>query len=179
MSYNNYSYRILCEDKRQYYFIQSYLKCKGIAEKKIRPFQNLPEGAGDAKQFVRTWYPNAQKTIAKNSCTILIVARDADTESYEDALNEFAITNDRIFVVISKRNIETWFYFIDKQNDATASDENSDRKDLYPKNGTLPTKYGKELEKIINELRQNHSVANMPVSLSKTIIALLEREKQK
>ncbi|GHT82092.1 hypothetical protein FACS1894137_00330 [Spirochaetia bacterium] len=179
MSYNNYSYRILCEDKRQYYFIQSYLKCKGIAERKIRLFQNLPEGAGDAKQFVRTRYPDAQKTIAINSSTILVVARDADTDTYEDVLDEFAITGNRIFTVIPKRNIETWFYFIDNQNDADASDEGSNRKDCYPKNGTRPTKYGKELEKIINELRQNHSVSNMPVSLEKTIAALMEREKQK
>jgi hypothetical protein len=179
MSYDNHSYRILCEDKHQYYLIYSYLLCKGVkGRSKIALYEELPEGKGDAKQFIREYYEQALREIKKNPQTILIVVRDADNETYEDAAKEFVpAANNMVFVVIPKRNIETWFYFIDHQDDPASNDENTDRKNNYRKLGS--TKYGKRLEDVINIRRNNNPTPNMPDSLDKTISALLSREKLK
>jgi hypothetical protein len=78
VSYPGYRYLILCEDKRQYYFVQSYLRCKGVSDRRIRSF-GLPQG-GDAKQFVKSNVPIARNLLRANEKDILIVVRDADTE---------------------------------------------------------------------------------------------------
>jgi hypothetical protein len=176
MSYDTYSYRILCEDKHQYYLIQSYLQCKGVVGRsKIAPYAELPEGKGDAKQFVREHYDQALRDLKKHTHTILIVARDADTETYEMAVQGFAPTN-RVFAVIPKRNIETWFYFIDNPHNPASANEEEDRKNSY--RNAKPSKYGAKLEGVINMRRNNQATPNMPGSLEKTIAALLAREQR-
>jgi hypothetical protein len=146
-----------------------------VQGRKIKIYDDLPEGKGDAKQFVRERYEQAAKKI-KNTQTILVVARDADNETYNNAKKEFNPINDKIFLVIPKRNLETWFYFLDNQNDKASKDETTDRKNSYHR--AKPTKYGEKLEDIINQKRQNlSSLTNMPDSLEETILALLKREK--
>lgn len=60
MNYSGYSYLILCEDKRQYYLVHSWLCRKGAKPRRIRPPFDLPEGSGDAKRFVESHYPSSR-----------------------------------------------------------------------------------------------------------------------
>jgi hypothetical protein len=174
LSYDTYSYLVLCEDKRQYYFVQSYLCNKGVNSRKIRS-AGLP--AGDAKQFVEKNYQEALSNIRKNERDILIVVRDADKEDYDDVIKNFGSSNS--FVIVPKRHIETWYYYLDNPESTESTDEGCKRKDQYPKGGVKPTKYGKKLEPIINEIRQNKKPSNMPVSLFRTITHLVKCENSK
>jgi hypothetical protein len=136
----------------------------------------LPEGSMDAKQFIHNNYEQAIRKIKKNSHTILVVARDADTETYTEVIGKFD-NADNIFIVIPKRNIETWFFFIDNVNTTTSNDEQIDRKNNYPKNGTKPTEYGEKFETLVNDMRNGKSFSNMPDSMQRTIKHLLTCEK--
>jgi hypothetical protein len=175
MSYKKYSYYVLCEDKNQYYLIKSYLECKGVQDRKIKLYKELPEGKGDAKQFVREHYEQAKKKIKINPQSMLIVAHDADNETYTDVKKKFSASDDAVFLVILKRNVETWFHFLNHQNDDTSKDETTDRKLKCRR--VRPTKYGKKLEDVINKKRQSISLSNTPDSLEETISALLKLEK--
>jgi hypothetical protein len=167
---------VLCEDKRQYYFVQSYLCCKGVSDRRIQPFDGVP--AGDAKQFVEENYQKALKTIRKNERDMLIVVRDADRENYDDVIKKF--NGSVSFVVVPKRHIETWYYYLDNPGASDSDDETCKRKNQYPRNGVKPTQYGKKLEPVINEIRQGKALPpNMPDSLIRTIKHLIECENSK
>jgi hypothetical protein len=175
VSYEKYSYLVLCEDKRQYYFVQSYLCCKGVSSRKIRSF-GLPNG--DAKQFVAKNYPDALAAIRKNERDVLIVIRDADMENHDAVMKNFDGSNS--FVVIPKRHIETWYYYLDNPKLSDSGDEALKRKNEYPKSGVKPTLYGKKLEPVVNEMRQGKAPSsNMPDSLIRTIKHLIECESNK
>jgi hypothetical protein len=176
VSYKTYRYRVLCEDKRQYYFVQSYLCCKGANNRKIQPF-GLPNGVGDAKQFVEENYPNALKAVRKNEKEILIVVRDADGDDYDDVIKKF--DGHVSFIVVPKRHIETWYYYLDNPKSPEANDEVCERKEQYERKGVKPTRYGKKLELAINEMRQGRTPSNMPPSLLRTIHHLIECESSK
>jgi hypothetical protein len=163
---------VLCEDKRQYYFVQSYLCRKGVSNRKIRSF-GLPNG-GDAKQFVHANYQDALRRIRKDEKDILIVVRDADKEDYNDVIKKF--DDSASFMVIPKRHIETWYYYLDNPNLSESNDESCKRKDQYPKTGVKPTRYGEKLELEINKIRQGQTSPNMPDSLSRTVKCLLDCE---
>jgi hypothetical protein len=177
MSYTEYTYLILCEDKHQYYFAQSYLRHKGVASRKIRSYTDLPLPNGDAKKFVETEFNRAIQKVRKNENDILIIFRDADMESYDDVTKKFDVSG--VFPAIPKRNIETWFYFLDNPNSADSLNESTDRKGEYPKTGTRPTSYGKKLEPVLNDIRQNKETkpSNIPNSLYRTAFQLIACER--
>jgi hypothetical protein len=131
-------------------------------------------GGGDAKQFVETNYQNALRTIRKNEKNILIVVRDADRENYDDVIKKFG--GSVSFIVIPKRHIETWYYYLDNPELTESNDEIRDRKKDYPKTGVKPTVYGEKLELVINKMKQGRVSPNIPDSLSRTIKCLLECE---
>jgi hypothetical protein len=82
-------------------------------------------------------------------------------------------------VVIPKRHIETWYYYLDHPDNADTCDEDKKRKLLYDRKGVKPTLYGKKLEPLVNEIRQGKIPPNIPPSLLHTISWLVNCEKQK
>lgn len=180
MDYTKYTYKILCEDKRHYNFVRSYLNKKNVNNRKISNIAGLSEGKGDAKKFIDNNYKEALCQIRNNQNDILIVVRDADKadeQSIQDLITKYKCENDKkVFAVITNRNIETWFYFIDNQNSTASIDENTDKKDKYPKNGTKDTEYGKKLVDIVNNVKNTISYEFMPNSLCEMIKLLIKAE---
>lgn len=166
---------ILCEDKYQYYFVQSYLKCRGAHSRKIRCGGDLPP-PGHARRFVETHYGAALNSIRKNENEILVVVCDADNDKTADVLKKF--DNPDSFAAIPKRHIETWYYFLDNSGLAESSGEEFWRKNDYPKAGTHPTFYGKKLVPLVNDIKQGKIPSNIPESL-KTMIARLAAFEEK
>jgi hypothetical protein len=148
------------------------LCCKGVNDRRIRSF-GLPHG-GDAKQYIQINYQNALRAIRKNEKDILIVIRDADKEDYDSVIKNF--DSSVPFFVIPKRNIETWYYYLDNQDLPESKNEQCDRKKQYQKPRVKPTRYGVTLEQVINKIRQSQKPPNMPDSLFRTVKRLLDCE---
>lgn len=118
---NNYTdIVILCADRQQEVFIRRFLKRNGIQNRRVR-VRPYPAGRGSGEQFVREQYQvevEAHRSRAAKLNIALIVMQDCDTRSVEDArarLEENATRlndNERIAILLPKRNIETWIHFL-------------------------------------------------------------------
>jgi hypothetical protein len=163
MSYEKYQYFILCEDKKHFHFIRAFLESKG-AIRQVTLRYGLPDGRGDAKNHINKYYSDAVHDLRSRSNTILIIVRDADTDGYDSVLDSFKDKTNNTFFIIPKRNIETWFCWLD----GNEVDEDSDYKLRYKK--AKPTHFGKLCaEKITDDC------SNAPESLKNTLKMLQER----
>ncbi|MDR2897957.1 MAG: hypothetical protein LBU99_04010 [Spirochaetaceae bacterium] len=182
MDYTKYSYNILCEDRRHYDFVRTYLVKKNVSGRNIRNTEGLPEGSGDAKKFIDNHYDHALSKIRAHENHILIVVRDADKLQNSSAYIESLIgkytcsCGKKVFSVITNRNIETWFYFIDNPSSQDSRDESTDRKYSYPKNGTKDTEYGKKIGEVVNSVKNGEKNDCMPHSLQRMIELLIKVE---
>jgi hypothetical protein len=123
---------ILCEDSQQYTFIYRLLKSLGFPRRRIR-VERAQEGQGAADQYVRTHYPDEVAVYRRKSARMrfgLVTAVDADTEpvrnrhrELNDALErddqEPRQNEEKICILVPKRNIETWIYRLFGREDIT------------------------------------------------------------
>jgi hypothetical protein len=169
MSYDSYSYRVICEDKTHYSFILHFLKRKNANTRRIRV---SGYSAGDGKKHVKTLLEKEKCDYSRAQSKgnmFCIVVRDADTDEYSDIYKELGCDKyNNIFLVIPKRNIETWLYFLTNPSAADCRDEKIDRK---TRAGYNISDCVKELISIINKLPEN-----TPESLKLTIKRLKECE---
>jgi hypothetical protein len=152
---------------------------KGAARRKIFSVAKLPEGEQDAKQFIKEHYNEAVQHVIVSkghSRTVLVIARDIDLDSYENVKKEFRDQGSRQFLSLSKRNIETWFYFLDHEESKDADNEEKDHKLSYSKK-SKPAEHGKLFHALYNRWCSGQSFSHIPDSMKRTIEALSEREK--
>ena len=115
---------ILCEDCAHANFIHHHLKKRGFDYRQWRTI--LPKEAGSGKQFVLESYATqvkAYRSQASHLSVALLTIIDADTRTVEqihDRLKERLQKADieqrqadeRITVLVPKRNIETWIVYL-------------------------------------------------------------------
>jgi hypothetical protein len=160
--------------------VSGYLKEKGANSRKILSIKDYPEGASDAKKFVHSNYEWALSEMTKKPAnTFLVIMQDADKETQYDVLHSFSGLTDRVFVVVPKRNIETWFYFFAHKNDIDAASESDDRKQWYKHNDEKPkpATCGREYVDIVNAKKNGQSIPNIPASLDATTEQIILCEK--
>lgn len=120
----DYRYNILCEDKLTHCFIRRFLISQGVNARRINALP-LP-AAGCGEQYVRAQYPKQLSYLRSNSyvANILIVAIDADLNTcverqkqLDEACGNAAVDKrspqDKLLLLVPKRNIETWIKYFD------------------------------------------------------------------
>ena len=126
---------ILCEDNAHANFVRHHLKKRGFDPRKLRP---ITASSGSGAQFVLQRYAGeveAYRSKANYLSRALLTVVDADTQEVqhiqrrlEEQLQNVNIQNrradERIAVLVPKRNIETWIVYL--QGDSV--DEESDYK---------------------------------------------------
>lgn len=123
----DYKYNILCEDKLTHCFIRRFLISQGVNSRKINALPLSAAGCGE--QYVREQYPKRLNYLRSNNfiSNILVVAIDADIntcierqkqldEACENASVDKRTSRDKLFLLIPKRNIETWIKYFDGEN---------------------------------------------------------------
>ncbi|MGL6226683.1 MAG: hypothetical protein ACRC10_08665 [Thermoguttaceae bacterium] len=136
-------YILLCEDKLHGVFVKRFLKKNGVTRNQIREIP-CPNGKKAGEQHVRNQYPIELKLCRQRNTkasTLLIVVVDADlglVEEHDRELDEAArkedisprTSSDKVVHIIPKRNIETWFAFLDPErgSEEKAIDEEKDYK---------------------------------------------------
>lgn len=138
MSSRRVKITLLCEDSQHEAFVRRFLKGMGWNTREIR-VEKSPAATGSAEQWVRETFPKELEVYrirSHKAATGLIAVIDADTMDVQDRINEFksaCISQDVSFrtddetvaIIVPKRNIESWIYFL---NDQQANEE-----DVYPK----------------------------------------------
>lgn len=111
---------IVCEDSQHRVFVYRLLKAFGL-HRRIR-IEVAQEGRGAADQWVRQRYPEEVAAYRRATMSVgLITVIDADentVRSRRQELNDVLVSNgldrrkseERICLLIPKRNIETWIY---------------------------------------------------------------------
>jgi hypothetical protein len=129
---------ILCEDAQQHTFIYRLLKQLGFPRGRIR-VEQAPIGGGSAEQWVRESYPNEVEVHRRKRSRMnigLVTAIDADTNpidhryrQLDERLDDSALSrredDEKICILVPKRNIETWIYAL--------RGDNVDEEQEYPK----------------------------------------------
>lgn len=142
---------ILCEDKNHYYFARKYFELLG--------FKNIlgkfnPRGKGSGADFVTRKYAEKFKAFRNKNGSVLVVIIDDDTRNrIQDLYSIYKpLKNDNILIFSPKRNIESWFYFIDT-GDMSAEDtkdKNGKIKDYKSQyESCKPTEFAKKLKEEI------------------------------
>ena len=162
-TFEKYRVRVLCEDRCHYDFIRGFFISQGVeGNRKFNLCADLPEGKGSAEQHVKKHFYSALRSYARSGENIfLIVALDADTSDSKEILqllNGIAQENggdeikdsDKLFLMLPKRNIETWFEWFDAINTGNVSvDETIDYKQRHKK--AKSQKYGENFSKMYME----------------------------
>jgi hypothetical protein len=115
---------VLCEDLMHLNFVRRYLIERGIEGRRIRG-NVAPAGRGAGSQYVLKTYPIEVTSIRKRPHIRagLVAIVDADTLSLEDRLGQLEQSlvqdgqpgrgeGERIGLLSSKRNIETWLFYL-------------------------------------------------------------------
>lgn len=125
---------ILCEDLQHSAFVRKLLLALRFQRNKIRVMKS-PKGRGAGEQYVSESYPievQAHRSKATHQTLCLLVVIDADTETVKhrsDSLDRklaeagmpSRAENERIALMIPRRNIETWIHYLkgDPTNETT------------------------------------------------------------
>lgn len=169
-----YRITVLCEDINQFDFICAYAKLCGANKRNINRLTQAHNNA-----TVLTHYPQAvtsHRPIATYQNVILIVMIDADEKTVPERLREFdkkldvdkhALNqktrddNEKILLLVPSRNIESWFRYIDKDDQNVEITKGSDGKiisykDDYPNDAKI-TAFAEKLKNVIciNGLPEN------------------------
>ncbi|MBF0184965.1 MAG: hypothetical protein HQM06_11330 [Magnetococcales bacterium] len=113
---------LLCEDQQTERFIKQYLLQSGWNHRDIRTVIRQ-HGKGAAEQWVRQSLPAELKAMRSKQNRVLIVGTDADkmsvTSRIQTLIKECKVNNvawikpnERVLLIIPKRNIETWIAFL-------------------------------------------------------------------
>lgn len=137
---------ILCEDIDQERFIREYLICRGWDDRKIKALGN-PKGRTikNNNALIVKRYPELIKSYrSRNYRNIAVVVMiDADEDSLYDKMRSLHIAldetagnlnqdprspNEKIAIFVPARNIETWFYYINRYLEDQECNELTDYK---------------------------------------------------
>ena len=135
---------IVCEDKQQATFIRKFLEKR---TRRIHLVRTSQGGAGD--QFVRNTYPEQLDAVRKQGGALVIMI-DGDKYNIEQRQKQLdeackqrgvepRVPSDNVVVLVPRRNIETWFAYLDG--------EEVDEMASYPK-----LKRGKECSRHVDAL---------------------------
>lgn len=117
---------ILAEDERHRMLLYRHLKKRGYPTRKIRFCSWFPNFQTPCLSFVKYEYPKEVEALRRKAHRVtsaLLVVIDADDLTVDERLNELdlLLTNaghatravtEHIAIVVPKRNIETWMYFL-------------------------------------------------------------------
>ena len=137
---------ILCEDNTHERFIRQYLICRGFVDRDISPFPNLKgRKVNNNNDYVVKNYKKivtSYRSRKNNQDLAVIVMIDADDKSIYERIKRFhkaldpekgelnqdtRFPKEKIAIFIPARNIETWFYYINLEQEC---DEETDYKKL-------------------------------------------------
>lgn len=119
---------LLCEDKQHERFARAFLRERGVERRRIRSVP-LPDGRGDAKQWICTQFPSelkAYRAKANHLNNLLIVVTDVDNktvqqraETLNQACRESEVVirreDERVAFILPKWAIETWILALNGQ----------------------------------------------------------------
>lgn len=114
---------LLCEDKQTDSFVRRFLKFRNFTHSDIKTLP-LPHGSQSGEQWVRGRYPIELKAIRRIRQALLLIVTDADNLAVEarqaqleqqcrEAQVPPRTATDPVIVVVPRRNIETWFAYLD------------------------------------------------------------------
>ncbi|GAB6141391.1 hypothetical protein JCM14076_21200 [Methylosoma difficile] len=138
---------ILCEDTVHYHFTRKYLQSLGFT--RIRgDYKPKGRSTGSGAEFVKKQFEKELQTYLrkKNHLNyILVVVIDDDTKAHAKKLHQHysRLPSDTILIFSPKRNIESWFHYIE----GNIVDETEDYKRLYQP--SEPSKFAKKLKQNI------------------------------
>ncbi|MCY4258847.1 MAG: hypothetical protein OXC91_01105 [Rhodobacteraceae bacterium] len=158
---------LLCEDKQTNAFVRRFLKCRNLDLRDITTLP-LPDGSQSGEQWVRQRYPRELKSIRSRQNARLIVVTDADSGSTENRRKQLdrecidqniacRTDDDRVFVIIPRRNIETWLAYLD----GTTVNENENYPRLHRERDCRP-----HVGKLFKMCQENRLCQPVPPSLS-------------
>ena len=118
---------ILAEDVRHRKLLRKYLRRRGYSHHKIRECPWFPKFQAPCLSFVKAEYPlqvQALRDKAHRVNAALLTMVDADEKTVEQRIEEFdallvadgktrRADNENIAIVVARRNVETWFYFLE------------------------------------------------------------------
>lgn len=129
---------VLAEDTQHQNFVYHWLRERGVIRGKITKL-SLPTGRGAGEQYVRRHYGDEVKRFRKRAGHLalgLVVVADADTGSVETRVRELndqvqRRADERILLMIPRRNIETWIRYlcgapVDEATDYKTRDPDAD-----------------------------------------------------
>ncbi|NOQ34589.1 MAG: hypothetical protein GQ569_01675 [Methylococcaceae bacterium] len=153
---------ILCEDTNHYHFARKYFELLGFNKRKIYSRHNPKRiSVGSGAKYVENNYLQqikAFKSKANHLDCILIVIIDDDTKNLIQNLYQLYTpsANEKILIFSPKRNIESWFHYIE----GNLIDETEDYKKNY--RDAKPTEFAKKLK---NKICINDLAKDTPSSL--------------
>lgn len=135
LDFSKFRAHILCEDREHYGFIRGFLLASGMQDRKITG--DYADGKGSGEQYVREKFPaELEKIRKKRENLFLVVAIDVDSTEWKEAevsdrKNHLARSlegsgsqklseADSVMFVVPKRNIETWFAWLDADEESRA-----------------------------------------------------------
>jgi hypothetical protein len=118
---------ILAEDERHRMLLHRHLRKRGYTHHKIRICPWWPRFETPCLSFVKAEYPNQVQALRDKSHRVtaaLLVVADADDKALAERLSEMddlldaagklrRQPDENIAVVVAKRNIETWMFFLE------------------------------------------------------------------
>ena len=117
---------LLCEDNQTDAFIRRFLKRRNFRNRDIET-RPLPHGSQSAEQWVREQYPTQLQAVRAKHGAMLLVVIDADNlttdqrcKQLENQCEKEGVPRrkqeDPVVVMVPRRNIETWFAYLDGEN---------------------------------------------------------------
>jgi hypothetical protein len=177
---DKYRVRVLCEDKAQFDFVRGFLKNQGVeGHNRILSCRDLPEGMQSGEQFVRDNFVNDFRIYAGGrENVLLVVVQDIDraNKSPDEAKSDMnklvkdagmagIDASEKLLLLFPKRNLETWFEWLQKSPPRSLVSEDEDYKlrNKRSKSGKL----GKSASDLYTKSLSDPSVCeNAPDSLA-------------
>ena len=148
---------LLCEDTATDTFVRRFLRRRQFKARDIRTLP-IPHGSQSGEQWVREKYPSELQAIRSRQNAFLIVVIDADTHTtqtrrsqLDDECNAEQVPArkpaDPVIIIVPRRNIETWFAYLDGES----VDETVDYNAYKSKD---PRPFAEELYRMCHEYQQ-------------------------
>ncbi len=148
---------LLCEDAATDTFVRRFLRRRQFKARDIRTLP-IPHGSQSGEQWVREKYPSELQAIRSRQNAFLIVVIDADTHTtqarrsqLDDECNAEQVPArkpaDPVIIIVPRRNIETWFAYLDGES----VDETVDYNAYKSKD---PRPFAEELYRMCHEYQQ-------------------------
>lgn len=175
---SDYRVVVLCEDKFHYYFIRGFLMTQGVNDRKITSPYSLPEGRQSGEQFVRENFVDGFIKYARSQENVLFISmQDIDRVArtpveargdFERLVHDKGLGNiglgDKLLLLFPKRNIETWFEWLQKEHPRSVVDENQDFKQSHRHD--KPAIIGKKAGELYSRSKGDGSICtNAPDSI--------------